>query len=215
MIQGRVAIIDYGVGNLYSVQRALEYCGAKQVFVTSKPEDMLLADKVILPGVGAFEDGMQGLRDKGFVEPLIQFANSGRALLGICLGMQLLASTSDEFGLHKGLDIIAGRVLQIPIHVGNEGKRKIPHIGWTTLNPHMNIKWEDSLLRGLSEKDFVYLVHSYYVQPSSSQNILATYEFDGYPITAAICSNNITGFQFHPEKSGIVGLKLINNFLEL
>lgn len=216
MRQEKIVVIDYGIGNLYSVLRALEYCGARQILVTSSAEEVLIADKLILPGVGAFADGMNGLHKKNLINPILQHAKSGKPLLGICLGMQLLASVGEEFGTHEGLDLIPGCVVPIPAHnAENGGSRKIPHIGWANLLQSHEMAWEQSLMRGLKEDDFVYLIHSYHFQPELKENLLAIYDYDGYHVTAAIRSNNIYGYQFHPEKSGPVGLRLISNFLEL
>ena len=210
----KIAVVDYGIGNLYSVGRALEICGAEHIAMTSAPEGILSADKVILPGVGAFADGMKGLRERGLVEPIIEFANSGKTLLGICLGMQLLASVSEEFGLHQGLNLIPGRVVPIPVDTVGGLQRKIPYIGWTNLIKPRAGAWKDILLRGLGNDDWVYLVNSFHVQPEVESDLLATYDFDGYSVTAAMRSANIYGYQFHPEKSGDVGLNLVRSFLD-
>lgn len=211
----KIVVIDYGLGNIYSVVRALEVCGAANICVSSKPEDITNADKLILPGVGAFEDGMRGLEENNLAESIILHANSNKPLLGICLGMQLLASTSDEFGNHCGLDLIPGRVVSIPESTTSGQHRKIPYIGWTKLSPPFLHSWEHQMLKGFTEQESVYLVHSFHVKPNSETNLLATYNYDGYQVTAALVSGNTFGYQFHPEKSGPVGLKLINNFLNL
>ena len=214
MIQKKIAVVDYGIGNLYSVRRALESCGAEHITVTSAAEDILSADKVILPGVGAFADGMKGLKEKNLIEPIIEYARSGKTILGICLGMQLLATVSEEFGLHQGLNLISGRVVPIPTETEKGKISKIPYIGWTNLiEPRANA-WERSLLNGLGNNDWVYLVHSFHVQPETESDLLATYDFDGYAVTAAVRTENIYGYQFHPEKSGAVGLRLVQCFLD-
>lgn len=210
-----IAIIDYGVGNLYSVQRALEYCGAERICVTSSSEDIENADKVILPGVGAFEDGMKGLRKHNLIESILLHAKADKPLLGICLGMQLLASTSEEFGNHCGLNIIPGHVVPIPKSSTCGERSKIPYIGWSELSQPSPKSWDNHMLTGFTEQDSVYLVHSFHVVPDSKTNLLATYNYNGHQVTAAIVSGNTFGYQFHPEKSGPVGLNLINNFLNL
>ena len=209
----KVTVVDYGVGNLYSVQRALEFCGATRVLVSSSPIDLEDADRVILPGVGAFADGMQGLRNYGLVRAILDYAASGRPLMGICLGMQMLATLSEEFGLHKGLNLIPGRVVPIPHQRVDGGLRKIPFMGWAKLNAASDARWTDSLLSGLPVNGSVYLVHSFHVQPDSSENLLATYDFEGCAVTAAIKIGNVTGLQFHPEKSGDLGLNILTKFI--
>lgn len=208
----RITIIDYGIGNLYSVQRAVEVSGDVDIRVGCKPEDIADADKIILPGVGAFEDGMNGLRERGLVPHLIAAAREGKHMLGICLGMQLLATTSEEFGQHSGLGLIPGDVKAIP-KTGIEGNTlKVPFIGWAPLilNPdHPN---GDSFLDAANGKS-VYLVHSYQLQPSDPKHLLASYNVGGRMITAAVRHGNVTGVQFHPEKSGTVGLQIMKEFI--
>lgn len=213
MTKKKVTVVDYGAGNLYSVQRALECCGAENIVISSSPADVADADLLILPGVGAFEDGMQGLRGKGLIEPIVSYAASGRPLLGICLGMQMLATKSEEFGSHDGLNIIPGRVVAIPRQQADGTVRKIPFIGWTSLSRAPNADWEASILAGMPERSSVYLVHSYYMQPDNPEHLLATYDYNGCCVCAAIQRGNVTGLQFHPEKSGEVGLKLLRQFL--
>lgn len=210
-----VAVVDYGIGNLYSVRRALEVCGCDDVVVSSRPEDVEAAERLILPGVGAFEDGMRGLRDSGLVDPICRYARSGRPLLGICLGMQMLATASDEFGTHAGLDLIPGRVVAIPRTSVDGTPMKVPFIGWTSIAPGHPANWLGSCLEGHAESSAVYLVHSYHTLPDEPAHLLATYDFGGHRITAAIRKGNITGFQFHPEKSGKVGLEILRKFIAL
>lgn len=213
MRNSRIAVIDYGVGNLYSVRRALEHCGASDVVVSSNPEDIAVADRVVLPGVGAFADGMRGLAARDLIKPINEFAGSGRPLLGICLGMQMLATESEEFVLTPGLDLIPGRVVPIPRENDEGAHRKIPFIGWAPLVSG-SISWNGSVLDGIPNGAAVYLVHSYFVRAESSEYVLAEYDYQGLMVTAAIRRGNVTGVQFHPEKSGDVGLSIIKNFLE-
>lgn len=215
MNQVKVVVVDYGVGNLYSVQRALECCGIRNVCVSSELSDVLSADKLILPGVGAFADGMRGLNEKNLINSILRYAASGKPLLGICLGMQLLATCSEEFGMHEGLGLIPGKVLPIPMKAKSGAKLKIPYIGWATLQESYPEAWSASPLNNLGENEAIYLVHSFHVVPDSESNVLATYNYQGQIVTAAIKSGNVFGFQFHPEKSGPVGLKLMANFLSL
>jgi imidazole glycerol-phosphate synthase subunit HisH len=212
-VSSPVTVVDYGVGNLYSVRRALEVCGVGEVVVSAKPEDIAGAERLILPGVGAFADGMRGLQERGLVEPVLAFARSGRPLLGICLGMQMLASMSEEFGSHAGLGLIPGEVRAIP-RQSTEGQAiKVPFIGWTPIAVHSAAAAQGSCLESHAGDAAVYLVHSYHVLPADPVHLLASYAFGGHRITAAIRRDNITGFQFHPEKSGEVGLAIVRKFV--
>jgi imidazole glycerol-phosphate synthase subunit HisH len=209
---GSITVVDYGVGNLFSVRRSLEYCGCDEVVLSSRPEDIASAHKLVLPGVGAFEDGMRGLHDRGLIEAILRYSRSGRPLLGICLGMQMLATESEEFGVHAGLNLIPGRVVPIP-RQGIDGTRlKVPFIGWSpiTVSDHEN---DRSILASYEPNQSVYLVHSFHVKPTNSLHLLATYDFSGNAVCAAIRRDNITGVQFHPEKSGAVGLKIVSAFV--
>jgi glutamine amidotransferase len=207
-----VTIVDYGVGNLFSVRRAIESAGATEVVVTGRAEDIERADRLVLPGVGAFRDGIQGLRERGLASAVVEFARSGRPLLGICLGMQMLADESEEFGRHQGLGLIPGKVVAIPRNGRDGGRLKVPFVGWTTLAVDPAAR-AGSCLDSLLDDDAVYLVHSFHFVPERRADLLATYDFAGNPITAAVRHDNITGFQFHPEKSGKVGLAILADFI--
>ncbi|MDH4395558.1 MAG: imidazole glycerol phosphate synthase subunit HisH [Limnobacter sp.] len=208
-----IVIIDYGVGNLYSVRRAVEVCGGEDIRVSDKPQDLADADKIILPGVGAFEDGMKGMRERGLIEPIVEAAHSGKSILGICLGMQLLASSSEEFGFHEGLDLIPGEVVSIPNRTVDDRILKVPFIGWAEIEAYNTKAYEMSLLGPHEARGAVYLVHSLHVRTATPEHLLASYCLGGHRITAAIQRDNITGLQFHPEKSGQVGLAIMRNFL--
>lgn len=208
----RITIIDYGIGNLYSVKRAVEVSGGKDVLVSGRPEDIAEADKIILPGVGAFANGMNGLRERGLVPHLISAARAGKPLLGICLGMQLLATTSEEFGKHAGLNLIPGEVKHIPNKTIDGNTIKVPFIGWSPLILNEIFTKKRNCMINLNNKS-VYLVHSYHFIPKEKEQLLATYNIGGKIITAAVKKNNITGVQFHPEKSGDVGLQVIKEFI--
>ncbi len=207
-----VTIVDYGIGNLLSVSRALERCGAEVSFATDAAQ-IEGAQRLVLPGVGAFANGMQGLRERGLVEPLRRYAASGRPLLGICLGMQMLASTSEEFGEHEGLGLIPGRVVPVPV-LGTQGQAlKSPHIGWSALTPSPLADWRQSVLATTAPGTPMYLVHSFHVVPDSPADLLAQCDHGGHAITAAIQRARVTGLQCHPEKSGEAGLAVLAEFL--
>lgn len=212
-MSNRIVVVDYGVGNLFSVRRAIEVSGGEDIVLSADPDEIAGADRVILPGVGAFEDGMRGLGERGLVEPLKSFAHSGRPLLGICLGMQMLASQSEEFGLHDGLDLIPGRVVAIPRQTTDGGVLKVPSIGWTLITSSNRLAVDASCLAGHADHSAVYLVHSFHVVPTNPEHLLASYDFGGHAITAAIGRGNVIGLQFHPEKSGKVGLDIMRRFI--
>jgi len=210
-----VTIVDYGIGNLFSVRRALEQCGA-QVVISEDPVVIMASTRLVLPGVGAFANGMRGLIERGLVRVVQNYAASGRTLLGICLGMQLLASVGEEFGEHAGLNIIPGRVVAIPNTGANGAPHKIPHIGWRPLSiPAEHSGWKDSILEGISPGESVYLVHSYSMVPANDAHRLADCDYDGRMISAAVRKENVYGCQFHPEKSASVGLRILKRFLDL
>ncbi|MBQ8503926.1 MAG: imidazole glycerol phosphate synthase subunit HisH [Clostridia bacterium] len=202
-----VAIVDYGVGNLFSLKSSLKAVGA-EVVVTADIEVLKSADQIILPGVGAFEDAAKKLRESGLSEKLISLAKSGKPFLGICLGMQLLFEKSYEYGEHEGLGLIKGNVRPIEGVIPEE--YKIPHIGWNSLS----FKGEKSpLWKYINDGDYVYFVHSYYAA-DCEKNVIADSEY-GARLTAAVADGNIFGCQFHPEKSGTVGLNILKAFTEM
>jgi glutamine amidotransferase len=210
-----VVVIDYGLGNLHSVQRGLEQCGAS-VTVTSDPARILAAPRVVLPGVGAFGNAVQALERLDLVEVLRSVAASGKPLLGICLGMQLLLDESEEFGTHRGLSIIPGRVVSLPRTTVEGVPQKIPHIGWSALLPaHALVNWQDSAVAGTQPGDAVYFVHSFMAQPEEATDRLADCVFGGHRVAAVIRRGQVIGCQFHPEKSGRVGLAILNAFCAL
>jgi glutamine amidotransferase len=210
-----VVVIDYGVGNLLSVRRGLEHCGA-QVTVTADPEVILGTAHVVLPGVGAFADGMAELRKPGLDQVVRQVAASGKPLLGICLGMQMLLDESTEFGITKGLGLIPGKVIAVPRN-GADGKpHKIPHIGWNALLPSPGCEnWNCGLLQDIDSGDAVYFVHSFMASPLDPAHRVADCLYDGIRVAAVIARDNVMGCQFHPEKSGEVGLNILRRFLTL
>lgn len=208
-----VTLVDYGLGNLYSIVRALEKCGAS-VRMASRGEDIRSADRLILPGVGAFASGLRGLQEAGLQDAVLDFAGTERPLLGICLGMQLLLERSSEFGNHIGLGLIRGEVLPIPTTTPAGAKLKSPHIGWANLQPTQDSRWEDSLLRGTRAEDAFYHVHSFHAVVRDAGQCVATCDFGGNVLTSAIRAGAISGCQFHPEKSGVSGLRVLVNFMQ-
>ncbi|HVK54013.1 MAG TPA: imidazole glycerol phosphate synthase subunit HisH [Burkholderiales bacterium] len=210
-----VIIVDYGIGNLHSVYRAFEQCGCLPT-ISSDPEVVRRADRLVLPGVGAFESGIHNLGAGGLVEPVKEFARTGKPFLGICLGMQLLFDYSEEFGRHAGLGLIPGKVTPIPNKGADGTAHKIPHIGWNALRlPKTRTDWTNSILSGLRTGDATYFVHSYTAFPEHDADRLADCDYDGCQISATVARDNVMGCQFHPEKSGAIGLKIISTFLSL
>lgn len=197
-----IAIIDYGMGNLHSVSKAVERLGYTAV-ITSDEEQILGADGAILPGVGAFADAMTNLKESGLKDVVLRYAALEKPLLGICLGMQLLFTESEEHGTHQGLNLMPGRVVRF------NGDYKIPHMGWNRLTFHQS--HTNPIFTGL-EEGYVYFVHSFHVLPEHSSHILATTEYY-QQVTAVVGRDHIYGMQFHPEKSGALGMQLLQNFL--
>lgn len=207
-----ITVVDYGVGNLLSVQRGLEHCGA-HVIVTSDPEKILSASRVVLPGVGAFGNAMHALGELGLVNILREIARRDLPLLGICLGMQLLLDESEEFGVTTGLGLIPGRVIPIPTQTADGQLLKIPHIGWNALQiANASGCWDGTLLQDNQPGDAAYFVHSYMSVPNIPAHCIADCDYGGHRVAAVIARNRITGCQFHPEKSGEVGLKILKRF---
>jgi glutamine amidotransferase len=201
-----IAIIDYGMGNIHSVQKALESMGAKTI-VANKPDDIKASDKAVLPGVGAFDDAMQELKRQNLISALNEHIKSKKIFLGICLGMQLLFEESEEARESKGLGILKGVVKKFE----NKDNLKVPHMGWNQL------KVKNSacpLLKGVADNSYVYFCHSYYPKPYDRRLIAATTDY-GIDFTSVLWQDNIYGVQFHPEKSQEVGLKILRNFVNL
>jgi glutamine amidotransferase len=195
----QVAVIDYGLGNLRSVMRGLERAGAR-VAITSDSREIEAADGIVLPGVGAFRDGMEMLGD---LRATVTTLAGKTPLLGICLGMQMLAEWSEEHGLHEGLGLVPGRVVRFP----NTPGFKVPHMGWNTVH---GVR-DDPILDGLKAEEYVYFVHSYYFDTPPEYSVTET----GYilPFASSVCHGKVYGVQFHPEKSGDVGLRILRNFI--
>lgn len=212
MSKPSVTVIDYGVGNLLSVQRGLEHCGA-EVVLTSDPNAVLAAKRVVLPGVGAFANAMQALQERNLVSAIQLLAKQGTPLLGICLGMQLLLDESEEFGVTKGLGLIPGRVVPVAQQATNGAPQKIPHIGWSALVlAGGRDDWQDTLLQDNHPSEAAYFVHSFMAVPADPHHRVADCIYGGHRVSAAIAHDHITGCQFHPEKSGEVGLRILRRF---
>ncbi len=205
-----INIIDYEMGNLRSVEKAFEKLGF-EARVSSDPMDITTADKVVLPGVGAFRDCIRQLHEGGFVEPLLTHVEAGKPLLGICVGMQMLFDESEEFGRHQGLGLIPGKVLRFPSGMEEGGERlKVPHMGWN------NVSLKDSpLFVGIEDGCFLYFVHSYYCAAEDPADVAASCAYGDVEFCASIWRDNIMATQFHPEKSQDIGLSIFKNFGEL
>ncbi|BAT72498.1 glutamine amidotransferase [Thermosulfidibacter takaii ABI70S6] len=198
-----IAVVDYGRGNLRSVQKAFEHLGYTAE-VTSDPDEILKADKVVLPGVGAFGDCMDNLKKYGLIDAVVDFVKSGKPFLGICLGLQLLFTYSEEFGPVEGLNLVKGKVVRFPKGL------KVPHMGWN----QVEMVRENPLLKGIKDGDFFYFVHSYYVVPENEE-VVSTFTDYSIKFVSMINKDNIFACQFHPEKSQKVGLKVLDNFAKL
>jgi glutamine amidotransferase len=198
-----ITVVDYKLNNLRSLENTLRRLG-HEVRVTSDPQDIRTATKLILPGVGAFGDGMRSLNELGLAGPFIEKVKAGTPTLGICLGMHLLFTESEEFGRHQGLDLLQGCVVKLPANL------RVPHMGWNQLHS----KRSNDLTDGIVESSFVYFVHSYYVEPKSAEIVLATTDYE-MEFPAIVNTKHIWATQFHPEKSQHVGERLLDNFAQL
>ena len=208
----KIAIIDYGMGNLFSVNHACVYAGMKAV-VTANTEEIISSDAVILPGVGAFANAMDAVKRLDLVDTIREVAASGKYLVGICLGMQLLMSVSYEFGKHQGLNLIPGEVVRFDNPRSNSGVLKVPHVCWNQLHRARakGDPWAGTLLGGMKDGVCMYFVHSFYVKPEVSGVTVATTSYGHIEFCSALQKNNIMAFQCHPEKSGPEGLKVYQN----
>lgn len=208
----QVAIIDYEMGNMFSVDHACKHVGLNSI-ITEDRNVIMNADAAILPGVGAFGNCMENLNKLDLISPIKDFVASGKPFLGICLGLQLLFTESEEFGHSKGLNLVEGNVVKFPATDSNGKLLKVPQIGWNHIyEPKKENPWSNSILKDTSSKEFMYFVHSYYVKPSDEKNILTLTNYEGIEYCSGIKKNNITAFQFHPEKSGTEGIKIYRNW---
>lgn len=207
----KIVVVDYQLGNLYSVEQAFRHLGVTPV-ISSKKEDILEADGLVLPGVGAFGDAMINMHKLDLVSPVREFAATGKPFMGVCLGLQLLFTESEEFGVSKGLGLIEGRVRRFSNDLPDNAHAKVPQIGWNTI-AEGRMRWDETPLRQLASGDFQYFVHSYYSDPDDSDVVLAVTNYEGFEYCSAINKSNIFACQFHPEKSGEKGLTIYNNWI--
>lgn len=211
MSSSKVTVIDYGLGNLLSVKRGLEKSGA-EVVITSEAKTILSSQRIVLPGVGAFQNAMKSLNSLGLVDIIHEASFQNIPILGICLGMQLLLDESEEFGTSKGLGLIPGSVVPVPNKDISGKKQKIPHIGWSSLKPSDDVDWKGTLMENNISGEAAYFVHSFMAVTSDLDCRIAECIYGGHEVSAVISKGNISGCQFHPEKSGEVGLKILRQF---
>lgn len=214
MNKKKVVIIDYGHGNLYSINQVCIHLGYKPI-ISSDEKEILSADSLILPGVGAFKVAMDELANKDLIEPIKEFVKKGNNMMGVCLGMQLLFETSEEFGINNGLGLINGNVKKFSSSI-NGKKIRIPQIGWNKIFEDKSInKWENTPLKEITKEDYMYFIHSYYANPSDAKDILSFSNYQDIKYCTSVQKENIFGFQFHPEKSAEKGITIYKNFLKL
>ncbi len=210
----KITIIDYGINNLESIKMAFNSLGYKAL-LTSDPKELELSDKIILPGVGSFEKGMKELKKIKIIDSLEKAFINNKPILGICLGMQMLMERSEEFGTHKGLGFIKGDVKKLPEGEGNVKIRKIPNVGWNKLsiNEKSSSIYKNIIMESYEKKFYFYFTHSFFAKPLENNNVLCTTNYNEFKFASVITCNNLIGCQFHPEKSGKSGLKLLQKFI--
>lgn len=208
----KVVIVDYGIGNVKSMFNAINKIGLNPVLSFNRKQ-ILAADALILPGVGAFRKGMENLHNAGLFETIHEFVKTGKPFLGVCLGMQMLLEESEEFGYTPGLGLIKGKVVKLPISAETEDK--LPHVSWNELRQPSSGRWSNTILRGINSGTDVYFVHSFVAVPTSPSDVLSITSYGGVDFCSAIHHENIFGTQFHPEKSSIDGLSILTNFVNL
>ena len=208
-----IAIIDYDLANLFSVKRAVEYNGNRAI-ITDLASEISQADKLILPGVGAYGEAMENIKRKELIPILKERVGKGVPILGICLGMQLLMSTSEELGIHEGLGFIDGEVKHFENCESFEKDQKVPFVGWSEITIPENKRWQNTILKDMKSNTHFYFVHSYVVIPSENKHVLARTSYGSHNYCAVVQKDNIIGCQFHPEKSGNAGLQILKRFCE-
>lgn len=207
----KVAIVDYGLGNLFSINQACEHVGLESI-ITSDPASIASADALILPGVGAFGDAMKSLTENRLIQPVLDFVQTGKPFMGICLGMQLLFTESEEFGAHKGLNLIEGKIVRFPEKNRDGNIIRVPQIQWNRIYKNDDLLWNNSVLKGIPEGAYMHFVHSYYAVPENKNTILSYSEYEGVRYASAVVKGNITGIQYHPEKSAEQGIQMYQNW---
>ncbi len=213
MAQKKIVIIDYGLGNLFSVQQAFLSFGVNAI-ITRDSEELKNADAAVLPGVGAFGDAIKNLKECNLFNPILEFINSGKPFLGVCLGMQLLFEESEEFGNHKGFGVIKGSIKKFPELNPAKEKLRIPQISWNTIYQSEGRSWKATPLENIKNNEFMYFLHSYYASPSDKTDILTLTNYDGIEYCSAVKKKNVFGMQFHPEKSAAEGIKIYKNWVD-
>jgi glutamine amidotransferase len=214
MSGGNTVIVDYRLGNLFSVERALHKIGASNTLISNDKKVIENADRLIIPGVGAYGDGMNNLRELGIIDTIKTYAASGRPVLGVCLGMQMMMSESNEFGRNEGLGLVSGKVTRLETY--GDARIKVPHIGWNTLSPAESPEnlWSGSVLQGLEDGSHMYFLHSHIAVPDDFSVALATTTYGDNVYCSAFKQGNLTGVQFHPERSGKEGLSIYASFVK-
>jgi glutamine amidotransferase len=212
MINKKIVIIDYGIGNVKSMCNAFYNIGLMPE-LTSNKKTILNADAVVLPGVGAFNKGMENLKERGLYQIIHEYIKKGKPFLGVCLGMQMLMEESEEFGLTPGLGLIKGKVVKLP-KLSNSDE-KLPHVSWNELNKPQEVKWKGTILDNIPVNSDAYFVHSFVSEPINESDILSTTNYAGVNFCSAVKHENIYGTQFHPEKSSHIGLSILANFVKL
>lgn len=214
MSEKKVVILDYQLGNLFSVKQACKKVGLNAI-ISSEKSDILEADAVILPGVGAFMEAMSNMRALDIIEPLTDFVAGGKPLFGICLGQQLLFTESEEFGIERGLNFISGSIRKFPMQNKKQERIKVPQIGWNQIRTSGN-DWHNTPLQDVQDGEYMYFVHSYYVVPEHSENISSVTNYEGLNYSSSVIkSPNIFACQFHPEKSGEIGVNIYKRWAKL
>lgn len=208
----KIALLDYKIGNVKSISNALDNLGGN-VNLTSNPDEILNADGVILPGVGAFSKGMKNLDECGLTNVIYDYVKTEKPFLGICLGMQMLLDESEEFGITKGLGLIKGKVIKLPVK--EDSNDKLPHISWNEVTEPSEGRWKNTILEDIENKSDCYFVHTFVASPSDEKDILSVTPYGGVYFCSAVQNKNVYGTQFHPEKSGTIGLNILHNFLKL
>ncbi|QKJ22262.1 imidazole glycerol phosphate synthase subunit HisH [Poseidonibacter lekithochrous] len=207
----KIVVIDYDIGNVKSIINALENIGITPQ-LTNERNEILKADAVILPGVGAFKHGMENLKKYELIESLLDFIKLDKPFLGICLGMQMLLEESEEFGITKGLSVIEGKIKKLPVK--NLNFEKLPHVSWNEIR-NKNNNWKNTILNDIGEYSDMYFVHSFVAMPKNENDILSTTLYSDYEFVSSLKKGNVYGCQFHPEKSGEIGLKILKNFVNI